>query len=353
MVGEAGKELFSILGEAFPDTLPELHWEIRKLFKYGQAWTRDRNQWLEAAGIAMTNVFALRPHANKIEELCVSKKEVGKDYPLPYLQRSKYLREEYFGELERLAKEVEEFNPNLIVALGNTATWAFLGSGNIGKIRGAITSTSSCGYTRLSREYKLLPTYHPAGILRQWAWRPILSADLMKAKREGEFPEIRRPDRTIVINPTLKELRGLVQQVLENPPPLLSVDTETGSGQIKCIGFAPSRHEAFLVPFLDEKKPGYSYWPSHWEEVEAWTLVAKLLESPIPKLWQNGVYDLQYLTPLGIMPQACLEDTMLLHHSLFPELQKGLGFLGSIYTSEASWKLMVKHRADEVEKKDE
>jgi hypothetical protein len=31
---------------------------------------------------------------------------------------------------------------------------------------------------------------------------------------------------------------------------------------------------------------------------------------------------------------------MLLHHSMQPELEKGLGFLGSVYTDEPSWKFM-------------
>jgi len=43
---------------------------------------------------------------------------------------------------------------------------------------------------------------------------------------------------------------------------------------------------------------------------------------------------------------------MLLHHALYPELPKGLGFLGSIYTNEASWKLMRRERSDTV-KRDE
>jgi hypothetical protein len=43
---------------------------------------------------------------------------------------------------------------------------------------------------------------------------------------------------------------------------------------------------------------------------------------------------------------------MLLHHSLFPEMLKGLGFLGSIYTNEQSWKLMSRPKAD-TEKRDE
>jgi len=31
---------------------------------------------------------------------------------------------------------------------------------------------------------------------------------------------------------------------------------------------------------------------------------------------------------------------MLAHHALQPESEKGLGFLGSVYTNEPSWKLM-------------
>ena len=36
------------------------------------------------------------------------------------------------------------------------------------------------------------------------------------------------------------------------------------------------------------------------------------------------------------------EDTMLLHHALYPESLKGLGFLGSIYCDEGAWKGMRK-----------
>ena len=31
---------------------------------------------------------------------------------------------------------------------------------------------------------------------------------------------------------------------------------------------------------------------------------------------------------------------MLLHHALYPEMLKGLGFLGSIYSEEIAWKSM-------------
>jgi hypothetical protein len=44
---------------------------------------------------------------------------------------------------------------------------------------------------------------------------------------------------------------------------------------------------------------------------------------------------------------------MLLHHAIHPEMRKGLGFLGSIYTDEPSWKLMRKRGGDETDKAEE
>jgi hypothetical protein len=44
---------------------------------------------------------------------------------------------------------------------------------------------------------------------------------------------------------------------------------------------------------------------------------------------------------------------MLMHHAYQPEMEKGLGFMGSVYTNEGSWKLMRRHRKDETTKRDE
>lgn len=350
-VGESGKELFRMLGEAMPEIAPELHRRICDLHRFDLAWVASRDEWFEAAGIALTNVLAFRPPQNKLEALCASKKELtaageirpASDYPLA---KGKYLRGEFLSELPRLHEELTSWAPNLIVALGNTATWALLQATNIGSIRGTVAaSTTQPGM-------KVLPTYHPAGVLRMWAWRPLVVADLMKARREAQFPEIRRPRRRILLDPTLAELEAWTSATLATPPPFLSPDVETASGQITCIGFARARDEAIVVPFWDRRKPGWSYWSEAWEEERAWECVRRLLESRIPKVGQNFIYDLQYITKMAIRPQACREDTMLLHHAKFPELQKGLGFLGSIYTDETSWKLMRKRKAD-TEKKDE
>ena len=344
--GESGKELFLMLGEAMPQVSPELHSEATSQFRYGHAWVKPREAWLQAAGIAMTNVFNLRPAANKIETLCGSKAEVGgQEYKLPHLSQGKYVRPEFLPEVDRLFKEIWEVKPNLIVLLGNTACWAVLQQTNIGSIRGTITKSGAFCAER-DNWIKAIGTYHPAGMMRQWSWRTIIITDLIKAGREGQFPEIRRPARQVTISPTLVECEAWVRDVLANPPPLLSVDIETEGGQIKCVGFGRSRTEAFIIPFLDKAKPTYSHWPTAGEERRAWDLCEALLSSPIPKLFQNGVYDLQYLLRAGLRIAACHHDTMLLHHSWFPEMLKGLGFLGSVYTDEPAWKLMRLAKAD-------
>lgn len=350
-VGSSGQELWRMLGEALPQVAPELHGVASAAHRFAAAWVRKRDPWLEAAGIAFANVFNFRPPDNKMEYLCTSKEEAGKGYPWPAYSQGKYIEEAHatkaMADLRRL---LEAARPSLVIAMGNTACWAMLGQTNIGQIRG----TTSVGMLGI----KVLPTYHPAGVLRQWSWRPIVLADLMKAWRESQFPEVRRPARTVLVNPTEVELRWGADRVIREAlagERIISADVETKKRQITCISFAGSTTFGLVIPFVDEGKKGGSYWETHAQEVRAWGVVKELLEHPATqKLGQNFLYDLQYILPMAIRPAKCEEDTMLLHHAHFPELQKGLGFLGSIYTDEPAWKLMRRQRAaDMMEKRDE
>ena len=350
-VGESGKELWRMLGEAMPDVSPDLHSAAAEMHKFGAlAWVGKREDWLEAAGIAYTNVFALRPYDNKIEHLTVAKKEAeglaaaeGRPYIWPMFSQGKYFRPELAPELARLYEEIEAFAPNLILALGNTACWATLGEVNIGSIRGTIRQSVDIR----GKRYKVLPSYHPAGVMRQWAWRPIVVADLMKASREAETPEISRPQRFITTSPTIEQVENFLDALISSPPPLVGVDTETAAGLITMAGFARSRSEAFLVPFAtDDRK---SYWREAWQEERAWNAIDRVMGAKhVLKVLQNGLYDFQYFLKSGIRLEGCLHDTMLLHHSILPEMKKGLGFLGSIYTREPAWKLMRLQKQDTV-----
>lgn len=323
-VGSAGRELARLCQDA--SILP------RTKVPY---LPRDmRNFWLDHSNrLSLHNVFNLRPERNEIETLCVPKSLDTSG--LPPIRAGKYIRGEYVGELQRLADELKRASPNIVVALGNVPSWALLRSTGISKFRGTITTETLTG-----SGLKCLPTFHPAAVLRQWDIRPTTVFDLAKGGRESSFPDVRRPDRTIFIEPTLGDIAWFYANHIADCA-LLSFDIETKADQITCIGFAPSASLALVIPFVDPRKPLGNYWPSLHEELEAWKLVRAILAEPMPKLTQNGVYDIQFLwRHYGIPTRNAAHDTMLLHHALQPESKKGLGYLGSIYTNEASWKLM-------------
>lgn len=297
----------------------------------------------------LTNVFAFRPRDNKLDGLLVGRGLTGDAYPMPEFSRGKFIHPKFLPEIERLREELSTVSPNLVIACGATACWALLGTSRITGLRGTVAESS------LIPGLKVLPTFHPAFVLRSWENRPIVVADLLKAAREAEFPEIRRPQRWALVNPTIREVRDFFYDASGRlrPVPIYSTDIETKKRQISMVGFGISPTHSATIPFISAHSPDRSYWP-YEEELIAWGIVKDILESPTPKLFQNGLYDLQYLARVGIRPQACYEDTMLLHHALYPEMQKGLGFLGSIYTNEPAWKLMrTQHNEKKGVKADE
>ena len=308
-------------------------------------WAGDMlNRLLDEADIRrqdclVTNVFKLRPHNNDILSLTGPKEEALPGYPA--LDKSKYVRAEFAPELHRLASELLEADPNVIVALGNTAMWAMLGKTKISKLRG-VTDTST--YTATG--FKVLPTYHPAAIIRQYSLRPITIIDLIKAKRESAFPEIRRPKREIWIEPTLEDLHEFDRRYL-NDCRVLAIDIETAGTHITCVGFAPDPNIAIVIPFFDGRKQDRNYWTSQKDEVQAWRFIQDILaRRNTRKLFQNGLYDIAFLWRANrVRVINAGEDTMLLHHSLQPESLKSLGFMGSIYTDEGPWK---SERTDQV-----
>jgi uracil-DNA glycosylase len=290
---------------------------------------------IHRADCFLTNVFNRRPAGNRIEDFCGPKSDGLPGYPA--LTKAAYCRREFAPELSRLADELEQVNPNIIIALGNTALWALLGSTGISKLRGTVTLS-----THTIAGFKVLPTYHPAAVLRQWDLRAVTVLDLAKARRESEFPEVIRPSREVWIEPELEDLHAFYSRYIE-PCSRLSVDIETAGTQITCIGFAPTTRVALVVPFVDPRRARGSYWATRGDEFEAWAFVRHVLAHPCEKVFQNGLYDLSFLwRSYHLRVRNPVHDTMLLHHALQPEAPKSLAFMGSVYTNESSWKLMRK-----------
>jgi uracil-DNA glycosylase len=353
--GSAGQELFRMISSAGAFGHPEAMTHILETMREGDRWIEFRRQWAEKAGVAFTNVFSFRPPANNIEALCAKRGEVS--HSLAPIKMGQYIRDEYLDGVRALRAMIGALRPNLVVLLGNIPSWALLNQTAISSIRGAITESGL-----FDPPIKVLPTYHPAAVLRQWSLRPIVIADLIKATREAEYPEVRRPHRKILINPTIEEVESWTEDTIRLSPSWLSIDCETAKHQITCVSIAQSPSNAIVIPFVKMTRdvrgaviPTWeNYWPDFSHEFRAWKALTRLCHCGIPKLGQNFIYDIQYLRKHGIHPRPLGHDSMLLHHALYPELQKGLGFLGSIYSNEPAWKLMRRKRTEQKgEKADE
>lgn len=331
-VGASGLELIKMLADAKVIALTAADTDY--IAKYWQ--TRDPHcldaVWELHPEVYRTNVFQQHPPQNKLEYFCGGKAD-GIAY-FPALLKSKYVRKEYQHELDRLGDEILSYDPNLIVCLGNSAIWALLGRTGVTKLRGT-TAVS----THVISGYKCLITYHPAAVTRQWELRPTAVIDLSKIEREKEYPDVRRPPCEIWIEPSLEDISRFFKEHVSDCK-ILSVDIETSGSRITCIGFAPRLDLSLVIPFDDSRTKGGSYWPTVADERKCWELIRQVLEAPeIPKLFQNGLYDIAFLLrSYGIRVFGATHDTMLLHHALQPEALKGLAYLGSIYTDHGPWK---------------
>lgn len=327
---------------------------LHKIMIVGEAWSRDDEanhlpftgasgwmlkQILSQNGIDirdcyLTNVFNFRPPSGTIKNLAGDKKQA-----IPGLPKHSegWIRNEFAPELDRLRQEIRSVRPNLILALGGTASWFLVGDGRISKIRGSTLRT----------QYgKVLSSYHPTAVLREYSLRPILTMDLSKAAREQEFPDVRRLRRYIHIDPSWSDIQDFYRSYIV-PSPVISTDVETIGNQITCIGLAPSHNRALVIPFYDPTRPGGNYWPDLASEVQVWKFLRRLFAEPRANVGQNFLYDARFLwRSYGIPVHGMVEgdDTMLMHHALQPELQKGLAFLGSIYCNEEPWKLERKSK---------
>jgi uracil-DNA glycosylase len=337
-VGPAGQELYRMLGQAgYPcDDLP---YQFVSPYRMIKMWSQFPHQLL--------NVFNQRPPdpegKNRVDYFYARLSEnVPVDRGLPKRRLGSangYVRAEYAHHVHELHARLEALRPNLIIALGATAMWALGLPTTVGKLRGSIAT---------SRWGKVLPIYHPASVLRNWSQRVISIIDFYKARREAAYPEVRTKKRFIWTEPSIEDLYEW-WDTYGSPAPLLAVDIETlRRQQISEIGFAASSTQALHVPFFIEdacgKKTYRNWWPDTETELRAWQFVKMVCESPVPKIGQNVVqYDVYWLVKeMGIQLRNVVHDTMVMAHAWQPEWQKNLGFLGSIFCDEKSWKSIRK-----------
>jgi len=262
----------------------------------GQLLTR----LLAAAGLHrdtlyLTNVVKVRPPANQLSRL----PELG-------VSLNDFIPE--------LVDELSRIQPKVVVALGDLACRTLTGKQPITKWRGSVLPCP------LVSGPLVVPTLHPAYILRDYVMHPAVIADLQKAKRvlNGQYaPE----HYDIIINPTIVQIEDYITRCIDNRA--VAFDIETMVTGIRCLGLSCEADSALVIPVCRMAAA---------DQGHVWRLVRLLFEDKrVTKIGQNLSFDLSFLVPHVGFPHPPLFDTMLAHHLLVPELPHDLDFLASIY----------------------
>jgi DNA polymerase-1 len=151
-----------------------------------------------------------------------------------------------------------------------------------------------------------------------------------KAAKESETPDLKEVKREFLLNPPLPETLDYLRDRVAKAD-LVSVDIETGRGQINTIGFAVSPYEAIAINVLPSRLAAGPFQ-------QLWSAVEEICSSSRPKIFQNFIYEHQYLSRYGVRLRGVTHDTMICQKFLWPEFEMGLDAIGRMYTDLPYWK---------------
>jgi uracil-DNA glycosylase family 4 len=241
--------------------------------------------------------------------------------------------------LKELYAYIETHRPNVIAALGAYPLQFLTGKKGIMKWRGSILSYIN------DPTIKVIPTIHPAAVLRDHGLYPTFDQDIKRIIADSEFADKRLPVRKFIINPNGLEGEEWTQRLSQAD--FLGTDIETikNSRQILCVGFAPDPTTA--VCFISSN-------PESRRSIE------RILASDADKIFQLGTFDTIQLKLNGYeinngrkarsLGRSYFWDTLLAQHILAPELPRSLEYLTSIYTREPYYKTVGRGSIPDDEK---
>lgn len=253
----------------------------------------------------------------------------------------------FHKSIPHLIKEIERINPNVIVPVGNYALKALGFNQRIGEARGGIANTSLG---------KIIPTYHPAYIFRQFHEIVTCQRDWEKIARQMHSGQVKEPTENFNLNPTAEDvetlLRTLQFKVQNGDKPEIGLDIETYitdhnlKTPIKTIGISTTTTSATVVPFITQA--GNPYWKTKDESVRALLAIGQILEDPnITKMVHNSLFDILVLMNHGFEVSGPIYDTMLGQYLVYEPSPHTLNYLVSVYADYQPWKLTADMNRDE------
>jgi DNA polymerase I-like protein with 3'-5' exonuclease and polymerase domains len=239
------------------------------------------------------------------------------------------IHEEGMIYIKELGDELRRLDLNCIVAFGNIALLALTNRVGITKWRGSVLEST------LVPGLKVIPTFHPATFIPpkfNFLNKPIICEDLMKAKYEAQFKEIKRLPRKIHIQPDFNWAINWLMYCYEEglKGSLVSLDIEVMNGEVDCISFSCNLNESMSIPF--RKGDGDYFNPDQELAIMRW--IAKIIQDEnIAKCGANFIFDTQFLLrKYGINPRGSLHCTQIAQKISYPDFPAGLDAVTTMYT---------------------
>jgi len=297
--------------------------------------------WFRAVGV-------LRPHCfigNLSQE-----RAPGDRIKRMFLDSKCTLPNETLSEhIETLRRQLEQLRPNCIVALGEVPNIILTGKHGLFR-RDGFWAGSILPCT-LVPGLKVIPVPHPAMIIRGlFALRQLVAVFLRRAVAESEYPEMRLPQRELVIDADPDSIIYHLERLQDSPKIAFDIENPGGS-PVVCISFADRPDWAISIPFT---RGGGHRWHRYIEQ-EIWVKISQLLSGDALKIAHNLNYDFTWLTTHKVHVKPPYWDTMMSHHACYPDLSRdelkrfklnSLALCTALYTREPYYK--SDHKAENL-----
>ena len=270
--------------------------------------------------------------------------------------------------IQTLFSDIKRINPRVILALGAEPLRALTGKRGIEKWRGSILTTTPYNNTPSDDGLgkRVIATFHPANILRQYTNRTIAEIDLRRVREESYKETLKLPARKMIIRPSYTQVMEYLSNVQKGDK--VAFDIETTGKRVRCLGLSKDPGEAICIPFqtlshhnihpdpsgktlLSTAQMGDTNgnYFSHDHEYSILEKLYDLFRDPdVLKTAQNYPFDSSVLAhEFGFVIRGLFMDTMIAQHTLYPELPKSLDFLCSVYTRTPSYS--THNAADDVQ----
>ena len=282
-------------------------------FSGSSGW--EWGKMLEEAGLSRSNIFCFNvtdtlPPAGKVENFFSKKREADKN-GLPFIMGRRPNDDCIVEGIKNIHEVVDAIQPNVIIALGDLALWALTGESGIIKWRGSIMESTEIS----GKVYKVISTYNPAFVQRNWSTRSICIQDHRRAFKQSLYPEIKYPKRNYLVRPIFDEAMDAIELARGKET---TNDIETWGGQIACVGIGYNKEDAACIPFMCSDKPA-GYWTPDEELLLTLKLKDVLTDPNTSVIFQHGHFDAQiYIAQWGYIPRVSY-DTMIAQHVCYPD----------------------------------